>query len=103
MGLSVVVDPKYQAVPQRPQHEITGEILLGGHSDLALRLLRHNRPHYRGISLPLGIKPIGIVIFGHCIGEMGRGGPTVRQTRSEERRVGNEWVSTCRSRWVAEQ
>src|SRR3546814_20587100 len=22
-----------------------------------------------------------------------------RQQRSEERRVGNEWVSTCRSRW----
>src|SRR3546814_17820316 len=23
----------------------------------------------------------------------------LRATRSEERRVGNEWVSTCRSRW----
>src|SRR3546814_13128050 len=23
----------------------------------------------------------------------------VRWSRSEERRVGNEWVSTCRSRW----
>src|SRR3546814_16945994 len=24
----------------------------------------------------------------------------VAQVRSEERRVGNEWVSTCRSRWL---
>src|SRR3546814_14092920 len=25
--------------------------------------------------------------------------PGVREARSEERRVGKEWVSTCRSRW----
>src|SRR3546814_15555328 len=27
------------------------------------------------------------------------GGGELAQVRSEERRVGNEWVSTCRSRW----
>src|SRR3546814_13512438 len=25
--------------------------------------------------------------------------PAVAENRSEERRVGNEWVSTCKSRW----
>src|SRR3546814_12313664 len=28
-----------------------------------------------------------------------RGGHPMAQLRSEERRVGKEWVSTCRSRW----
>src|SRR3546814_15159237 len=27
------------------------------------------------------------------------GGPVTMHQRSEERRVGNEWVSECRSRW----
>src|SRR3546814_12542316 len=27
-------------------------------------------------------------------------GPVVHVNRSEERRVGKEWVSTCRSRWT---
>src|SRR3546814_1395161 len=37
----------------------------------------------------------------NCVGPDGHGGPTIDPcgVRSEERRVGNECVSTCRSRW----
>src|SRR3546814_17785692 len=38
---------------------------------------------------------------GHAAASCGASGPrpTVRGSRSEERRVGKEWVSTFRSRW----
>src|SRR3546814_8457791 len=32
-------------------------------------------------------------------GAVGKAGQAVGYERSEERRVGKEWVSTCRSRW----
>src|SRR3546814_18611572 len=43
--------------------------------------------------------------FGHRISDNqnslrdGARGPTLLQDRSEERRFGHEWVSTCRFRW----
>src|SRR3546814_2532292 len=37
--------------------------------------------------------------FGEAIGSSFEGRPAVRFYRSEERRVGKECVSTCRSRW----
>src|SRR3546814_20840247 len=55
-----------------------------------------NRPHglfdpFKPVANPLG--------FPYVEGYGHRGEALSAQTRSEARRVGKEWVSTCRSRW----
>src|SRR3546814_14044654 len=39
------------------------------------------------------------MVFGVIIDPIGRDRRAAGQLRSEERRVGKEWVSTCRFRW----
>src|SRR3546814_14815019 len=41
----------------------------------------------------------GYVTPVECVGDSATYISRVREDRSEERRVGKEWVSTCRSRW----
>src|SRR3546814_19597588 len=42
---------------------------------------------------------IGRMFFGESMFSAASGGSKVALARSEERRVGKEWVRTCRSRW----
>src|SRR3546814_16605082 len=52
------------------------------------------KPHF-GIDRRYGfIRPMAVTSESAA-----DGGPLRRASRSEERRVGNEWVSTCRTRW----
>src|SRR3546814_19199621 len=48
--------------------------------------------------------PVGKGLLGRVVDGLGNPidgkGPITAETRSEERRVGKECVSTCRSRWV---
>src|SRR3546814_20835538 len=45
-------------------------------------------------------KGVGAVQLFEGVTNEGRGRGACRIRRSEERRVGTEWVSTCRSRWA---
>src|SRR3546814_12653915 len=75
----------------------------------AARTLGAGRWHaFRTISLPLalpGILAALVLGFARSIGEFGAtitfvsNIPGEPRTRSEERRVGKEWVSTCKYRW----
>src|SRR3546814_14510680 len=59
----------------------------GGHSDVYIVYCRlTDEPGAKGIGAVLVEKEREGISFG-------------RRERSEERRVGKEWVSTCRSRW----
>src|SRR3546814_20833396 len=65
----------------------------------------------RGVQFGLGLEDVGALVYQfrrqrhrHVawkreIGEVKFGRPQLGRRRSEERRVGKEWFSTCRSRW----
>src|SRR3546814_14294911 len=77
--------------------------------DLALRLGRRTNPsiHCAGVSLNTAtlepahaqrVLAVESERLGCAVADPMRGGPALER-RSEERRVGKECVSTCRSRW----
>src|SRR3546814_13488187 len=75
------------------------EIDLGGELDrllLLARNLQENLPTLSGVEARLGQR-----VFHHDRGhaELEQDTLDVELPRSEERRVGKEWFSTCRSRW----
>src|SRR3546814_11142855 len=64
----------YQFARQARHSEVAHQLLAGGHA-------------YKCFATPQELE------------EMRAAQRAARQPRSEERRVGKEWVSTCRSRW----
>src|SRR3546814_12934491 len=55
-------------------------------------------PHFSGVAPPFAMDALRAVPCDHAIDLSAPDEPT-RRVRSEERRVGKECVSTCRSRW----
>src|SRR3546814_16953542 len=53
----------------------------------------------RLLDAQLQLHQVGLSGVGYANGMYAQGVEAAREGRSEERRVGKEWVSTCRSRW----
>src|SRR3546814_15519982 len=84
--------------------DVCSSDLRGGKADALARNGGHDRgvmqdgtAHFMEIVEEMAVDPIGPRAQGHATN--GGAGPVIRIERSEERRVGKECVSTCRSRW----
>src|SRR3546814_11380822 len=94
-GLSIA-----RALQHQPLHDMTNYITMKA-------VMRRGAKGYlsrncsREIFIGHGLQPVGDMLFQRvtCIDLMSGNTDIHRSFRSEERRVGKECVSTCRSRW----
>src|SRR3546814_20967177 len=81
------------SIPGTPTITFNGLSVLFNVPEVRIRVQFGCMPESQHLTIQLGIEPLHSFTKQSCCGSDGTA------ARSEERRVGKEWVSTCRSRW----